>query len=127
MTFTNIDIQANGGPVTINVAIARQPQNLVAVLKRFNSLTKKFEVVGVFNSDQAQLTLGMPQNLVGTIFIVRGLVTFLGDSRPSAYEVVVDILQNGQSFFKEVPQPGGSGILTDSDIAFVYGFKPNIR
>ncbi|GAB4052791.1 hypothetical protein [Spirosoma litoris] len=122
MNVTPISISPTDGPVSVRISIPNNPQTVAGKVFQYSAAKVMEQTVGIFDFEHTDLLLGMPSTITGKFFAVSGLVLFLGDSTPSFYQVVVEVLQNGQSIFKEVPKTGGAGTLKDADIPFIYGF-----
>jgi len=124
MDFTNIPITKDTA-ISIVVSIPNQPQNFVAKLFQYD-LNKVLEKeLGVMHFRSTELLIGMPSTLKQKFFAVSGLVIPTSNN-PSFYQVVVEIVQDGLTIFKETPIHGGSGTLSEKDISFIYGFILNI-
>ena len=123
MSNTIINIIANGGPVTAKISSKISPQVYAGVIWRYKEDETFEQRCGQYQHDQQEVSLGTAAEAANKLFLVEGVLINQNDNPPVAYKMEVSIMQDGNVLKTEVPTDGGSGNISDKDIAFVYHFN----
>jgi hypothetical protein len=119
-----VQIQTNGGPVTLRVADETHPQAVTGVVWRYDASQKPDGWSVGFSSSAPEVNLGAPGDIDGKLYGVIGGVVHPqpADSPPTRFEVTVTLFQGPQRLLAIVPEDGGKGTLSDKDAPFTFYF-----
>jgi hypothetical protein len=115
-------VSRGGGPVTVRVFLRSQGA-LVAVVWRFRRPARPGTAVGEISRGFSDVSLGLPEAVDGSGFLVDGYVVPCDEPLPTPYEVVVAVLQGGQVIHQTVPPDQGTGTLDCDEVRFRYPFR----
>ena len=123
MATSVIPVRASQGTLAVRLSCPRTPQSLAGVLWRYDSSGNPKGKAGEFTPRIPVVPIGNLGSVKGDLYQIEGVVIAQGDDPPTTYQVVVSVLQDGQSIHDEVPSDGGTGTVGKDDQTFVYCFQ----
>jgi hypothetical protein len=122
MNTVKINLKDNTGLVAAEISCPNFPQSVVGIIWRYNQDQSIDQRVGDFTTHLPKVILGNQANIENKIFLIEGAVLQQNDNPPTPYQVVISIFQNGILIYQETPNAGGSGRLSNRNMAFAYLF-----
>jgi hypothetical protein len=119
MDVTKIKVEKQNGPVSIIIDASRFPQSVAGIVWRYLKDKKKDGKAGIFNSQVYEVPLGNPSAIDEKYFLVQGVVIHQNDDPPTPYKVKLQVTQNDEVLFEEVPDKW-SGQIGDKDVVITY-------
>ena len=123
MEVSKIPIKRGTMEIVVLLTSALSPQNVVGVLWRYGPTLEPQGKVGEFKPKQSAVKIGSLGAIKNCNFMIEGAVVSQNDDPPTAYQVLVTILQDGVPTHKEVPAEGGAGAVGKEDAPFIYRFQ----
>lgn len=120
MAYTLISIPAGGGTVVLKVTCPSQPQNVSAVLWRYNADKSPDIRVGAFMGANPEIQAGSPADLKDKYLAIEGVVLPGNDRIPTPYDLEVSVYQGGVLLKNDRPQIGGTGSIGSVPAPFFH-------
>jgi len=116
-------VPPDSGALEVLIASPSYPQDLGGVLWRYRPDKSADGRAGSFTPRVPKFSIGSLVTCKGFYFRLEGYVVHHNDSPPTPYQVVVTIAADGRPVHSEVPEQGGTGVVGDQSVAFLYVFQ----